>query len=288
MTADRVDLASLVRTARGAGIDRLDAELLIGSVLGIDRAWILARPDHSPTAEQRRRIIDLLDQRGRGVPFAQLTGRQGFRDLDLEVTADVLIPRPETELLVEMTLEVLDAGSQRVADLGTGSGAIALALAQARPEWSLIAVDRSPAALKVARRNTRAAGLDRQVRIIESDWYDDLDPRHFPLDAIVSNPPYVKRNDPDLADDVARHEPELALFSGDDGLDALRILVAGAPSRLRPAGWLLVEHGFDQGKAVRDLMRTAGLTEIETQRDLAGHPRTTRARTPAARTRREP
>lgn len=283
MIPDAVDLAGLVRTARDAGIDRLDAELLICSVLHIDRARIFARPDHVPTAEQRRVIIDLLDQRARGIPFAYLVGHQGFRDLDLEVTTDVLIPRPETELLVDMTLEVLDAGPQRVADLGTGSGAIALALIHARPDCSLLAVDRSPAALEVARRNIRATHLSRQIQTIESDWYADIGSRHLPLDAIVSNPPYVKRKDPDLAQDVALHEPELALISGDDGLDALRTIISGAPSRLRQGGWLLVEHGFDQSGTVRELMRTAGLTEIGTQRDLAGHPRATRARKPADR-----
>jgi release factor glutamine methyltransferase len=279
MTPDATDLAGLVRAGREAGLDRLDAELLIVSVLGFGRARILAHPEHAPTGDQRQRILELFEHRIRGVPFAQLVGRQGFRELDLEVTADVLIPRPETELVIEMTLEVLDAGPQRLADLGTGSGAIALALANARPEWRLIATDRSPAALEVARRNVSATGLGRQVRLIESDWYTDLDASDMPLDTIVSNPPYVKRHDPELSEDVARHEPALALISGDDGLDALRTLVAGAPSRLRQGGWLLVEHGFDQGAGVRDLMHTAGMTAIETRSDLAGHPRATRART---------
>lgn len=280
MTVDETDLASLVRAGRQAGLDRLDAELLICSALGIDRARVLTRPEHCPTPEQRRRIRELFELRSQGVPFAHLVGRQGFRELELEVTADVLIPRPETELLVEMTLEALDAGPRRIADMGTGSGAIALALASARPEWSLIATDRSTAALEVALRNARATGLERQVRMIKSDWYSGLDSSHLPLDAIVSNPPYVKRQDPDLSDDVARHEPELALISGEDGLDALRVLIAGAPSRLCQGGRLLVEHGFDQGEAVRELMRAAGLAGIETRFDLAGHPRVTRAHTP--------
>lgn len=280
MARDATDLAGLVRAGREAGLDRLDAELLICSALSIDRARILAHPDQVPTDEQRRTILDLFERRSRGVPFAHLVGRQGFRELDLEVTPDVLIPRPETELLIEMTLEVLDAGPKRVADLGTGSGAIALALASARPPWELIASDRSRAALRIARRNAVAAGLDRQVRFAESDWYADLDAHQSPLDAIVSNPPYVKRDDPDLAEDVARHEPETALVSGNDGLDALRVIVSGAPSLLRQDGWLLVEHGFDQGDAVRTLMRDAGFTAIETRGDLAGHPRATRGRMP--------
>ena len=281
MIPDAVDLAGLLRNAQEAGIDRLDAELLICNALHIDRARIFTRPGHVPAVKQRRVIIDLLEQRARGIPFAYLVGRQGFRDLDLEVTTDVLIPRPETELLVDMTLGVLDAGPQRVADLGTGSGAIALALIHARPDCSLLAVDRSPAALEVARRNIHATHLSRQIETIESDWYANIGSWHLPLDAIVSNPPYVKRNDPDLAQDVALHEPELALISGDDGLEALRIIISGAPSRLRQGGWLLVEHGFDQSGTVRELMGTAGLTDIETQRDLAGHPRATRARKPA-------
>jgi release factor glutamine methyltransferase len=282
MNGDHTDLASLIRAGREAGLDRLDAELLIGSVLCIDRARILARPEHCPTLSQRRMILELFELRSRGIPFAHLVGRQGFMELDLEVTPDVLVPRPETELLVEMTLEVLGTEPRRIADLGTGSGAIALALARVRPRWSLVAVDRSPAALEIARRNALATGLDRQVRLMESDWYAGLGVDDLPLDAIVSNPPYVKRDDPDLAEDVARHEPELALISGDDGLDALRLLIAGAPSRLCQGGWILVEHGFDQGEAVRERMRAAGLEDIETRTDLAGHPRATRARTPDA------
>jgi len=205
-------------------------------------------------------------------------GRQGFRELDLEVTADVLIPRPETELVIEMTLEVLDAGPQRLADLGTGSGAIALALANARPEWRLIATDRSPAALEVARRNVSATGLGSQVRLIESDWYTGLDASDMPLDTIVSNPPYVAANDPHLEHGDIRFEPEIALASSPDGLWHLRALVESARSKLSDDGWLLLEHGYDQAAAVRELFRVNGYENIESRRDLAGIERVTGGR----------
>jgi release factor glutamine methyltransferase len=204
-----------------------------------------------------------------GEPVAYLTGRREFWSLDLEVTPDVLVPRPETELLVERALAVL-AGVQApaVLDLGTGSGAIALAIASTRPDAAVTATDASPAALAVAERNARRLGISN-VSFRAGDWYAALDRGRF--DVILSNPPYVAAGDPALA--ALAHEPLRALVAGPDGLAALAAVAAGARERLRPGGWLLVEHGAGQGAAVRDLLTRAGLASVATRADLAGHER---------------
>lgn len=211
--------------------------------------------------------------------MAYLLGRRGFWTLDLAVGPDTLIPRPETELLVEQALQRLPSGQPcRVADLGTGSGAIALAIASERPLAQVVATDRSAAALAVARRNAEALGLASRVGFREGDWFAPLAGERFGL--VASNPPYIREGDPHLGQGDLRHEPPSALASGADGLDALRAIVAGAPGHLEPGGWLLLEHGHDQGPAVRALLSDAGFVDVATVPDLEGRDRVGLGRRP--------
>jgi release factor glutamine methyltransferase len=270
----------LIDAARrlGGGADaRLDAELLLAHALGVSRASLYARPEEEPDAGVRETFLRLVDERSRGVPVAYLIGHREFWSLDLAVTPAVLVPRPDTERLVELALARIPRGGEAdVADLGTGSGAIALALASERPHARIVATDLSEAALDVARANARRLALTN-VAFASGDWHAALQGR---FDLIVSNPPYIAADDPHLDGDL-RHEPASALVAGADGLDALRRIVGGAAARLRPGGWLLVEHGFDQGEPVRRLFREAGHHEVETARDAGGRERVTlgRART---------
>ena len=259
---------------------RLDAELLLAHVLDVPRASVIARDERELTPEELGDFERLLARRLAGEPLAYLTGTKEFWSLELDVTPDVLVPRPETELLVEWTLSFPRKRESRVLDVGTGSGAIALAIARELPQARVIASDISSAALAVARRNAATAGVTN-VEFVESNLFERLDPRFRGddgLDVIVSNPPYVAEGDPHLAD--LEFEPALALASGADGLDALRAIVAGAPAHLAPGGWLLVEHGATQGAAVRELFAKAGFADVETRRDLAGHERATGGRRP--------
>jgi len=224
-----------------------------------------------------QRFEALLARRLAGEPMAYLRGTQGFSTLELEVTPDVLVPRPETELLVELALARMGERGALV-DLGTGSGAIALALKSERPGWQVAATDRSAAALAVARRNAARLGLD--VEFLHGDWYAPLGGRRF--DVIVSNPPYVTNDDPCLIGDDLRREPRTALAAADAGLADLAVIAAGAAAHLLPDGWLLVEHGTTQGAAVRALLSAAGFSNVETHSDLAGHPRVTLGQTPCA------
>jgi release factor glutamine methyltransferase len=276
-------LAALLRSARDLGVERLDAELLAAEVLGIDRSGVIARPDRVLDDQAAERLRGMLRARADGVPFAHLVGRRDFHAISLTVTADVLVPRPATELLVDTILELCDEKPRRLLDLGTGSGAIALALACARPQWRVTATDCSEAALAVARGNVRDLALEDRVRLLQSDWYQGLEDGNAggPWDLIVSNPPYIAPGDPDLAADVARFEPTLALLSGSDGLDALRTIIGGARDHLHASGWLVVEHGHRQADAVRALAREAGLEMIRSLVDLAGNPRATLGRAPA-------
>ena len=252
-----------------------EAAILLAHVLARPRSWLLAWPEHEPTTDECARFAALVEARARGEPVAYLIGRRGFWTFELEVTPAVLIPRPETERLVELALARLPAERQaRVADLGTGSGAIALALASERPRAQVVASDASSAALELARRNARRLGLER-VAFVEGDWCAALGARMF--DLIASNPPYIAAADPHLARGDLRFEPAAALASGADGLDALRSIVAQARFHLGEGGWLLLEHGHDQGAAVRSLL-AAGYREIGTERDHAGHERVTFAR----------
>ncbi|MFT4047036.1 MAG: peptide chain release factor N(5)-glutamine methyltransferase [Solimonas sp.] len=249
---------------------RFDAELLMGHALGLSRAQLFSRPHEDIAATDVARFDALVQRRRRGEPVAYLTGTQGFWTLDLEVAPAVLVPRPETELLVQWALEcVPDDAPVRIADLGTGSGAIALALASERPQARVFASDVSPEALAVARRNAGRANL--RVSFREGSWWQPFAGEAFAL--VVANPPYIARGDAHL--DALRFEPMLALTDGADGLDALREIIHGAPAHLARGGRLLVEHGFDQGEAVRVLFAAAGFGDIATRRDLEGRERAT-------------
>jgi release factor glutamine methyltransferase len=254
---------------RGTDTPRLDAEVLMAFVAATRRSAVLAFPEREVPAAAEARFRDSIRRRAEGLPLSYITGRREFFSLALEVSADTLVPRPETELLVEEALARLPDGvSASVLDLGTGSGAIALAIKRARPRARVSAVDVSAAALAVARRNGEALGLD--VRWLQSDWYQALDDERF--DLIVANPPYVASGDGHLAG-ALRFEPRAALDGGADGLAAIRVIVAGAPSRLARAGHLLVEHGHDQAERVGVLMADAGLRAVASLKDLGGRPR---------------
>ena len=254
-----------------SGLVPVDASVLLAHVAGRDRAWLVAHRDDALTRDVADAFFALAKRRRAGEPVAYLTGTREFWGLPLAVTPAVLIPRPETETLVELALEWLPrAGAPRVLDLGTGSGAIALALAGERPDARVLAVDASAAALAVARENRARLG-SMNVEFVQSDWYAELGDAKF--DLIVSNPPYVATRDPHLTEGDLRFEPAAALAAGSDGLSALRAIVAGAPARLAPGGALVVEHGFDQSERVQALLRAAGFGQIAVRRDLAGIPR---------------
>jgi release factor glutamine methyltransferase len=237
-------------------------------VLGCDRAWLIAHAGDALSRDAAEAFFALAKRRRDGEPVAYLTGRREFWGLDLTVTPAVLIPRPETETLVEVALARLPVDrSVRVLDLGTGSGAIALAIARERPRAEVVATDVSTEALDIARGNADRLAIGN-VAFVRSDWYAEVPAG--PYDAIVTNPPYIALDDPHLRDGDLRFEPRGALVSGVTGLAALAVIVAGARDRLVPGGFLAVEHGFDQGDAVRGLFEAAGCTAIEGFRDLAG------------------
>lgn len=265
-------LADAARRLQGGSESaRLDAELMLCHVLGCSRAWLFAHALDPLEPGPLREFQDLLARRVRGEPVAHLLGRRGFWTLDLAVDASTLIPRPETELLVEAALARIGEDARvRVLDLGTGTGAIALAIASERPHAELVAVEHSAAAIGLARRNLEASGL-RNVALLQGSWYQPLAGGRFSV--IVSNPPYIASGDPHLDQGDVRFEPRSALVSGGDGLDDIRVIVAGAAAHLEPGGWLLLEHGHDQGEAVRGLMAVSGLTGIGSSQDLAGHER---------------
>ncbi|MEK8024526.1 peptide chain release factor N(5)-glutamine methyltransferase [Pseudaquabacterium rugosum] len=279
-------LAEALHDARHAGLDRVDAHALLGALLGRDRAWLIAHDDQRLDAVQTGRWADWLRRRADGVPVAYLTGTREFHGLRLQVGPAVLDPRPDTEVLVDWALERLDAlaaagqPQARVLDLGTGSGAIALSVAHARPAATVSASDLSPDALAQAQANAQALGLRLQAWY-QGPWWDPL-PQGERWHLLLSNPPYIAGDDPHLP--ALRHEPRLALTPEGDGLDALRVLAAGARARLEPDGWLLLEHGWDQGPAVRALLQAAGFTDVATREDLGGQPRCTGGRSPAGTT----
>ena len=251
-----------------AGLVPLDAQVLLAFVAGKDRAWLVAHRNDPLSRADADTFFALAKRRRDGEPVAYLTGAREFWGLPLAVTPDVLIPRPETETLVELALERLPRDrALHVLDLGTGSGAIALAIASERPRLHVIATDRSADALDVARANAQRLGIGNS-EFVRSDWYASVGANRF--DVIVSNPPYVADADPHLTEGDVRFEPVAALASGRDGLAALRIIVAGARDHLAPTGTLLVEHGHDQAAAVVQLFRAAGFGDIVTRRDLAG------------------
>jgi release factor glutamine methyltransferase len=252
----------------GSESPRLDAELLLAHALGQSRSALRAHPERHADPAAAAAFAALLARRRAGTPVAYLLGQREFWSLELSVSPAVLVPRPETERLVELALD-RSAGDRALdaVDLGTGSGAIALALKRERPAWRIAAVERSAEALAVARANGARLGLP--IEWLLGDWYGPVAGRRFEL--IVSNPPYVAAGDPHLA--ALAHEPASALVAGDDGLDALRTIVAGAAAALAPGGQLLVEHGADQGAAVRALFAAAGFEGVETATDGAGLPR---------------
>ena len=252
---------------------RLEAELLLAHALERPRSWFYAHSGDVLDGSQARDFDALLRRREGGEPVAQITGHRGFWSLELAVTPDTLIPRPETELLVELALERLPPAEMgQVLDLGTGTGAIALAIASERPLVDVSAVDVSDAALAVARANADEAGLP--LRLLQGSWFEPVAGDVYRM--IVSNPPYIAENDPHLGQGDLRFEPRSALASGADGLDAIRLIVAGAPTHLRPGGWLLIEHGNEQGAAVRALFQAQGFAQVATARDLERRERVTR------------
>lgn len=250
---------------------RLDAELLLCQALGQSRTYLFTWPERSLTPQQSAAFESLLRRRQAGEPVAHILGRREFWSLDLRVSADTLIPRPETELLVEAAVERIPPNvNWQIADLGTGSGAIALAIASERPACRVTAVERSPGALEIARENARRLGIDN-VEFLSGSWFEPLAGRRFGM--IVSNPPYIPQEDPHLRQGDVRFEPGSALASGLDGLDDIRHLVANAPAYLAAPGWLLLEHGYDQGGQLVELLLDSGYYEVEDLADLQGHGR---------------
>jgi release factor glutamine methyltransferase len=257
---------------------RLEAELLLCSAAGITRTTLFAWPERRLGADQAAAFEALLQRRIDGEPMAYILGRRDFHDLELRTRPGALIPRPETELLVDWALAALPADAPiHAADLGTGTGAIALAIARARPAWTLLAVERDAAALAIAAENRQRLGLDN-VGLVRGDWLGALRARS--LDLVISNPPYVCAGDPHLDRGDLRFEPRQALAAGIDGLAAIRPIIRQAAQALKPGGLLLLEHGCQQGAEVRALLRAHGWCAIVTRRDLAGLERVTGARRP--------
>jgi len=260
-------IKALLAAAATLGLDRLDSQLLLLHALGRgsnERAWLLAHDTDAAPGPSVQAFLKLCERRRAGEPVAYLVGEKEFHGLGLRVDPRVLVPRPDTETLVDWAIECLQGlTAPRVLDLGTGSGAIALAIRHGRADARVAAVDASADALEVARANARRLGLP--VDFAQGDWLAGAAPDH---DLIVSNPPYIAAGDPHLP--ALRHEPLQALVAGADGLDDIRRIVGDAPGHLRPGGWLLLEHGHDQAEAVRSLMVGHGFTEVQSRHDLAG------------------
>jgi release factor glutamine methyltransferase len=256
-------------------LEPIDLRILLCHALGISRTALITQSERALSADEAARVSALLQRRLDGEPVAYIVGRREFFGLDFETTPAVLIPRPDTELLVELALDRLPPRG-RVLDMGTGSGAIAVAIAHQRPDASVTALDVSEEALAVATRNALRNGAG--VRFLHSDWFGAVAGEQFEL--IVSNPPYIAAGDRHLSEGDLRFEPGGALTDFADGLSALRTIAAGAPARLAPGSWLLMEHGYDQADAVRGLLSAAGYTEVQSWRDLAGIERVSGGRRP--------
>ncbi|WP_111655956.1 peptide chain release factor N(5)-glutamine methyltransferase [Isoalcanivorax indicus] len=255
----------------------IDARVLMAHCLRKPASFLFTWPEHIPTDSEARQFQEWVARRVVGEPVAYLIGRREFYGHEFLVSPDTLIPRPDTELLVDTVLEGLAADAPlRVADLGTGTGAIAISLALARPAWQLVAVDTSTAILDLVERNRQRLGAGN-VQPLQSNWCSQLP---GPLDAVVSNPPYIPDDDPHLGEGDVRYEPRTALAAGSDGLADIRVITVQSRQRLRPGGLLALEHGYDQGEAVQQILRDAGFVRIETRRDLAGHDRVTLGITP--------
>ena len=267
------ELLERARATLGASSEDplLDSQVLLAHVMGCDRSWLYGWPEHVPDTPQIQQFERLVAQRKAGHPIAHLTGEREFWSLCLGVSHDTLVPRPETEDLVEIALGLDLPPDARVLDLGTGSGAIAVALATERRGWQITAIDASAGAIDVARHNAELFGLSN-IGFLLSDWFAAL-PAHRRFDLIISNPPYIAMGDPHLTRGDLRFEPQQALVSGIDGLDAIRHIVDTAPAYLEPGAWLWLEHGADQGGRVAALLRQRGFGEVRSHRDLAGHDR---------------
>ena len=265
------DVRSMLVAATQQLGERVDAELLLLHVVKQPRSWLFTHADDVPGMDVQTAYAALVGRRAAGEPVAYITGQRGFWSLDLEVTPATLIPRPETELLVELALQrlLVDAACS-VADLGTGSGAIALAIARERPHAQVIATDASAAAIVVAQRNAQRHAIGN-VAFVHGDWLAPLAGQCF--DLIVSNPPYIEAADPHLAQGDLRHEPVSALVSGTDGMDDIRRIVRDSRAHLHPDGWLLFEHGWKQGDAARALLQVTGFADAFTAQDLEGRDR---------------
>lgn len=275
MTVGPTTVATALRAA-ARRIDRIDAQMLLLHLLGRDRTWLLLHEGDGLGDADAAAFEALVTRRAAGEPVAYLTGTRGFWTLDLHVTPDTLIPRAETELLVELALERIPVDAAlRIADLGTGSGAIALAIASERPRVDVIATDASAAALAVARRNAERNHI-ANIQFRQGSWFTPLAGESF--DLIVSNPPYIESGDPHLGEGDLRFEPMRALAAGADGLEDLRVIADEATSHLDMHGWLMVEHGWNQGAPVRALLEAAGLLEVRTVTDLEGRDRVTLGR----------
>ena len=276
MSEQPTSIDDALQLARRLGVDRLDAHLLVGAVLRQPRSWLLAHDRDPLPLDAAERISALLQRRAAGEPAAYLLGHKEFFGLTLAVNPEVLVPRPDTETLVNWALEVLAKSSTtdappRVLDLGTGSGAIALAVAHTHPPTQVTAVDASEGALRTARLNGERLGLSVNWRL--GSWFEAVAGERF--DLILSNPPYIAEHDPHLPD--LRFEPRSALTAGADGLDDLRTIIQQAPAHLNPGGWLLLEHGWDQAEAVAQLLRDRGFLGVDHRHDLGGHARCTGA-----------
>jgi len=254
---------------------RLDAELLLADVMGKDRTWLYTWSDKLLTLEQWQRYQALLAERAIGQPVAYLIGYREFWGLNLKVSPDTLIPRPDTEALVDQVLSLLPQSEACIADLGTGTGAIALALASEKPRWQVYACDYQAGAVALATQNRDQLGL-KQVKVLQSDWCQALPDNAF--DLIVSNPPYIEADDPHLSQGDVRFEPLSALTSGPDGLEDIRVICQQSQRCLKQGGWLLLEHGYNQAVAVQEIMLASGYKEVSSLQDLAGFDRATYGR----------
>jgi len=256
---------------------RLDAEILLASLLKKNRSYFMAFPEVVPSKAEQEQFETLLSQRLQGHPIAHIIGTREFWSLDLNVNQHTLIPRPDTEILIEYILHNFAQENLKVADMGTGSGAIALALASEKPNWQISATDRSPEALETARGNATKLGL-QNISFSQGNWFEAIEANDF--DLLISNPPYIPANDPHLTQGDVRFEPDTALISGKDGLDDIRYLIKHAVEYLKQDGWLILEHGYDQKQSVKDLFIAAGYRQITQKDDYAGNPRMTAALTP--------
>ena len=274
-----VALARATIRLRPSDSAALDAQLLLGFSMGRPRSWLLAEGTAPIAPAAWAEFERSVARRAQGEPLAYLIGRREFWSLDLQVSPAVLVPRPETELVVERSLALLGEPAADIADLGTGSGAIALAIAHERPRWRVTATDRSTAALVIAAANARALAIGN-VEFLNGDWFEPLGGRRFQL--LACNPPYMAPDDPALDDAALRHEPPAALVAAKDGLADLASIVSGAPAHLSAGGWLVLEHGAGQAPAVAELLVAQGFGHVRCHRDLAGLPRVTEAKWPAA------